>query len=199
MLRLHARQLLAVDHPDDPIDTCGNTAGKIAGLEFRRDDLVDDPLGGDVGQRALKAVTDLDAEMAVVLGNDDQRTVIDLLAADLPGFGHPQRELLDRLAIRGRNDQYRDLAALPGLEIPQGLVQRGDVAAAERAGLVDDAPHQRRYRDIGQSRSKACRQGRENPAQQQRKQNGFGGFHGGQILMLEYLLPAISTGPPASG
>ena len=118
------RQFLAVDDPDDPVDTCGNPAGEIPGLEFRRDDLVDDALGGDVGQRAFEAVTDLDAEMAVVLGDDDQRAVVDLLAADLPGFRHPQRELLDRLAIRRRYDQHRDLAALPRLEIPQGLVQR---------------------------------------------------------------------------
>ena len=33
---------LAVDHPDDPVDACGNPAGEIAGPEFRRDDLVDD-------------------------------------------------------------------------------------------------------------------------------------------------------------
>ena len=57
---------------------------KSPGLELRRDVLVDDALGGDVGERAFEAVADLDAQRAVVLGDDEQRAVVDLLAADLP-------------------------------------------------------------------------------------------------------------------
>jgi len=68
------------------------------------------------------------------------------------------------------------------------------VAEAWKIGRkrIDDAPHQRRHRDVGQSQTRS--QDWENPAQQQRKQNGSSGFHHGQIL-----LSAISTGPPASG
>ena len=94
------RQRFAVDHPDDPVDAGGNAAGEIPAPEFRRDDLVDDALGGDVGQRAFEAVADLDAQLAVVLGDDQQRAVVDLLAPDLPGFGDPDRILLDRLRLR---------------------------------------------------------------------------------------------------
>ena len=129
MRRLRRRQLLAVDHPDHAVDAGGNAAGKIAGLEFRRDVLVDDALGGGVGERALEPVADLDAKVTIVLGNDQQRAVVDLLAPDLPGFGDPDRELLDGFLIGGRHDQHRDLAALPRLQIPQRLRQRGDVAA----------------------------------------------------------------------
>src|SRR5205823_2466272 len=87
-------------------------AGEIAGLELRRDVFVDDTLGGSVGQRAFEAIADLDPQAAIVLGDDEQRAVVDLLAADLPGFCDPERELLDRLAVRRRYDQHRDLAAL---------------------------------------------------------------------------------------
>ena len=89
-----------------------NAAGEIAGLEFRRDDFVDDAPRGGVGERAFEAVADLDAQMAVVLGDDEQRAVVDLLAPDLPGFGDADRELLDGLLARRRHDQHRDLAAL---------------------------------------------------------------------------------------
>src|SRR5665213_4457787 len=60
------RQRLAVDHAHYAIDAVGNAAGEIAAAEFRRDDLVDDALGGHIGQRAFEAVTDLDAQLAVV-------------------------------------------------------------------------------------------------------------------------------------
>ena len=54
---------------------------------------VDDALGGDVGQRAFEAVADLDAQLAIVLGDHQHRTVVDLLAADLPGFRDPDRDI----------------------------------------------------------------------------------------------------------
>ena len=81
------RQRLAVDDADHPVDAGRDAAGEIAGPEFRRDDLVDDPPRGDVGERAFEAVADLDAQMPVVLGDDEDRAVVDLLAADLPGLG----------------------------------------------------------------------------------------------------------------
>ena len=100
---------------------------------------VDDALGGDVGERAFEAVADLDAKLAVVLGDDQQRAVVDLLAPDLPGFRDPDRILLDGLGLRRRHDQHRDLAALARLEILQRLRQRGDVAA-RRASRSDRPP-----------------------------------------------------------
>src|SRR5262249_21153190 len=152
MRRRRRRQLLAVDDADHPVEAGRDAAGEIAGLEFRRDVLVDDALGGDVGQRAFEAIADLDTEVTVVLGDDEHGTVVDLLAADLPGFRRAERELLDRFTVRRRHDEYRDLAALPRLEIPDGLVQRGDIAATERSGLVDHTPDERRDRDGSQRR-----------------------------------------------
>ena len=174
MLRLGLRQFLAVDDRDHPVDAGGNAAGEIAALEFWRDHLVDDAFGGGVGQRAFQAIADLDAQMAVVLGDDEQCAVVDLLAADLPGFRHPKRERLDRLAVGRRHDQHRDLAALAGLEILQRLRQRGDIAARQRPGLVDHAPGERRHRDQSQRGG--------DPAEPQRKNEKPCSFHRGMPL-----------------
>ena len=62
---------------------------KIALLEARGDRLIDDALGGQIGNGALECLGDLNADLAIVLGHDQQQTVPDLLAADLPGVGDP--------------------------------------------------------------------------------------------------------------
>jgi hypothetical protein len=147
---LRRRQFFAIDQADHTIDASRNPAGKIAGLEFWRDVLVDDALGGGVGQGAFEAVTDLDAQMSIVFGDDQQRTVVDLLAADLPGLGNADRELVDRLRVRRRHDQHGNLAAFSGLEVAELLRQRGDVAARQRAGAVDHAAGELRYGDVGE-------------------------------------------------
>ena len=69
--------------------------------------------------RAQAAVADLDPQLVIVLGDHQQRTIVDLFAADLPGFGCADRELLDGLGRRGRHDQHRNLAALAPLQILQ--------------------------------------------------------------------------------
>src|SRR5258707_6400855 len=134
---------------------------EIAGLEFRRDVFVDNALGGGVGETAFQAVPDFDTQMTIVLGNDKERAVVDLLAPNLPGFRNPDRILLDGFRRSRQHDQHRDLAAFPGFQRFKGLRQRGDVAARERAGLIDHPPRQRRHCDVG------C--GRNSPAHPQRK------------------------------
>ena len=129
-------------------DAGGDAAGEIAALEFRRDVLVDDALGGDVGQRAFEAIADLDAQMPVVLGDDQQRAVVDLLAADLPGLRDPDRELLDGLGLASSARSGPRSGCPCGFRDPSAFGQRGDVAARERAGLVDHAARERRHRDI---------------------------------------------------
>ena len=128
--------------------------------EFRRDDLVDDAPRGDVGQRAFQAVADLDAQLAVVLGDHQQRAVVDLLAPDLPGLGDADRELLDRLGLRGRHDQHRDLAALARLEILQRLrsatrCRRSTACRSGRPRGRSAAAPRRRRRRPRQGASKA--------------------------------------------
>ena len=57
-------------------------------------------LRGGIGQRAFQAVAHLDAQRAIVLGDQQQRAVVGLRAPELPGLGHADRVLLDGLGRR---------------------------------------------------------------------------------------------------
>src|ERR1700753_2873931 len=99
LLRLGRRQRFAVDHLDNSIDARPDAAGEINALEFRHDELVDDALAGDIGQRAFEPIADLDAKLVVVLGDQQDRAVIDPLAPDLPGIRAADRILFDGLRV----------------------------------------------------------------------------------------------------
>ena len=64
---------------------------KSPGAKRRRDRVVDDAAGREVGHRAFERLRDLDAHAAVVLRDDDSSAVADVLAADLPGVGDALR------------------------------------------------------------------------------------------------------------
>ncbi len=113
---LGLRQRLALDHAHDAIDAGADAVVVIAALERGRDVLLDDPVGGRIGQRAFEAVADLDAHLAVVQRHEQQHAVVDLAAAELPLIDDTDRVLLDCLGLRRRHDQDRDLAALRLLE-----------------------------------------------------------------------------------
>src|SRR5574342_570551 len=69
-----------------------------ARLEARRDHLVEDAPRAQVGELVLQPVADLDAHPAVALGDEQQRAVVLLLAAQPPGLGHAVRVGLEHLA-----------------------------------------------------------------------------------------------------
>ena len=114
--------------------------------KLRRDGLVDDLLGRQVGNRAFQRLGHLDADLAVVLGHHQQHAVADALAADLPGVAHAVGVAGDVLRLRGRHHQHRDLRALGLLKRGQLVFQPLELDGVERAGLVDDARRQRRNR-----------------------------------------------------
>ena len=58
------------------VDARVDAAGEIALLELRRDRRGDDHLGQGVGQRAFEPVADLDADLALVRGDQQQRAVV---------------------------------------------------------------------------------------------------------------------------
>src|SRR5690606_4141180 len=117
---------------------------RVAALpEARRDRLVDDAPRIRVGNRAFEPVAHLDAHAPVVLRDDDQHAVVDapavdLAAADLPLFGDADRVLLDRLGLRGRDDQDRDLRPLARFERGELGLERRALLAAERSGEIVD-------------------------------------------------------------
>ena len=99
---------------------------------------------GDVGQRALEAVADLDAHLPVVLGDEEQRAVVLALAADLPLLGDADRIGLDRLRLRRRHDQHDELVA--GARFPVGELRLERLLS----------PRRQRLREIGDVRASAA-------------------------------------------
>ena len=101
-----------------------------------------------VGERAFEAVLHFDAQRAIVLGDDQDRAVVDSLAADLPGFGEPHAELRDVFGLGRRQDQHRDLRALARLERGELFFERRLLRGGERAREIGDARLERRQRHL---------------------------------------------------
>ena len=91
--------------------------------EQRRDRLGDDAPRRRVGQHAFEAVADLDAQLAVVLGDDQQRAVVLALAADLPRLGHADANT-PRSAPAASSARCSTASWLPVLLLPRGELAR---------------------------------------------------------------------------
>ena len=141
-------QRLPVDHAHHAVDPRVDADIELAFPEARHDDVADDALRRGVIEDALKAVADLDAQRAVILGDHENGAVVDLLAADFPLLGDAQRELLDWLRCGGRDQEHGKLAAFPRLEFLQRALQPGVLLAGQRARLVHHAPGERWHGDL---------------------------------------------------
>ena len=143
------RERLAVDQPHHAVERGVDAAGEVAFAKARHDDLADDPARGRIVQHALEPVADLDADRAVVLGDDEDRAIVDLLPADFPLLAYAQGVLLDRFR-RGRgHDQHRELRALARLELLQHALEPRLLLPGQGAGEVGDTRGERRDRDLG--------------------------------------------------
>ena len=121
------------------IDTGADGREVLALPQQRHHRVLDDAIGRRIGQHAFQAVAVLDAQRVIVLGQDQQRAVIDLLAPELPGVDDADRILLDLLGLRGRHQQHRDLRALARLEVRQLLLELGLLRGSQRSGQIGDA------------------------------------------------------------
>ena len=144
---LRLGQRLAFDHAQHAVHARRDASVVVAGAQLRDDHFVDDPVGRRVGQRTLESAADLDAQLAVVARDDEDRPVIDALAPEPPRVGDPDRVLLDGFGLGRRHDQHRDLAALGLLERPQLRLERGRLVGLQRSGQVGDRRTERRDRD----------------------------------------------------
>ncbi len=70
---------------------------EIALTETRHDIFFDDAFRLNIADRALKAVANLDTHRPVILGHQQQDTIVHALAPQLPGFGDSNRILFDSL------------------------------------------------------------------------------------------------------
>ena len=112
-------QRLATDEPHQRVDADVDATVKVAILETGRDDLADHSLGGGVVDRAFETVTDLDAQLAVLFGNQQQRAVIHPASAEFPRLGDAQGVLFDALRSHCRHDQHGDLRTFLAFEVGQ--------------------------------------------------------------------------------
>ncbi len=119
---------------------------KITATELGHDVLVDDPVGDGVRERPFEAVTDFDPHLPVLQSDQEQRAVVDTLAAQLPRLRHPERVLLDRLRLGSGDDEHGDLAALRLFESAELGFERSDLVRRQRPGEVGDRRSQRRHR-----------------------------------------------------
>lgn len=73
-----------------------------------------------VGQVAFETVADFDAQLAVVLGDQEQHAVVLALLAEPPGFDDTHRILLDAFRLRARYQQdghLRTVLVFKGLQL----------------------------------------------------------------------------------
>src|SRR5689334_4184130 len=119
-------------------------AGEIAVFETRRDLLVDNAIGDRVRQHASESVADFDAQLAVFRRDDEDRAVIEAFFTDLPLLGDFDAEVLDRLAFKTRDGEHDDLMTGRVLELLEALIERTRTVARHEAGVVVDAPLERR-------------------------------------------------------
>src|SRR5580704_12459765 len=72
------------DRLDDVIHPAIDAAGEIVRPQARQDRVLDDEPRHRIGERALEAVADLDAYLALVRGDDQKRAGVLLLLSDSP-------------------------------------------------------------------------------------------------------------------
>ena len=151
-------------HGDDVVDAARHAAIEIACLESRRDRVGDDDLRSRVRQRAFKAVADLDAN-AMLLGRDEeQRAVILLRLAQLPGAKQRVGVGLDLLALERGNRRDDELDARLALQRRELAFEGAALIGRQNIGRVDNAPGQ-----DGEIRRRRERQRRRQQQRQQRR------------------------------
>src|SRR5262249_31907073 len=132
---------LALDELHHLPETRIDALVEVTPTESRRNGLGNDAVRHGIGEYPLETIAHLDAYAMVVLGDEQQRAVIDLLATDraapeLPLLDDSYRILLDLLRTRRRHDEHRELRTLAGLESRELLLERGLLFGGERASEI---------------------------------------------------------------
>lgn len=163
---LSLRQRLTAGNLHDCFDTGFDAAGKIATPKPRHDDFLDDSVCDRVGKYAFEAVADFDTQLAIVLRDHEDSSVIETFPADLPVFRDPDTEALDVFALQAGNSKDSDLMAGVVFKLLQTLLQRLSASRRHEVGVIIDAPAKRRHveRDDDGRRCKECK---ENEAQEE--------------------------------
>src|SRR5262245_24449018 len=122
---------------DDVIDPATDAAGEIVGPKARNDGVLDDELRYRVGERAFEAITDLDAHLAFVRRDDQQRAGILLFLSDLPLTPELVAVVLNRGSLKRLQRNHNELAGGLGLELGELALERGLGRRVKNSGIVD--------------------------------------------------------------
>ena len=96
-------------------------------LKSGRDDVADDALADEVGERAFQAVADFDAHGPILLGDQQDGAVVDLFAARASRLSATRMEYCSMASgCGGGHDEDGHLAALFGLEGARAGLQFAD-------------------------------------------------------------------------
>src|SRR5262245_16233443 len=138
------------------IDPAADAAGEIVGPKTRNDGVLDDELRYRVGERSLKAVTDLDAHLAFVRRHDQQRAGVLLFLSDLPVTPELVTVVLDRGSLKRLQCNHNELAGGLGLELGELTLERGLGRRVEDSGIVDHTAGELREGErVGRNRDHA--------------------------------------------
>ena len=113
--------------------------------------MVDDAAALSIGEGAFETVTNLDPHPAFITGNEDQDTVIGILSAELPGFHHPHRKVLERIAFETQNGEHRDLGSGLLFEEAEALLELSFETVLEHVRLIIDPAGEVRHLEGGDS------------------------------------------------
>ncbi len=132
-------------------------------------DFVNYPVRGGIIQYAFQAIAHLDAQGAIIMCYEQQRTIVDTFAPKFPHIDHAYAELLYGFRLGGGNDQHCYLRTLLRFKGCHARIQRLDLLRIQRAGEICDACSQLRHGNFGVRHAR----------QQQRKQKDSRaqGFH----------------------
>jgi hypothetical protein len=122
----------AIDNSPRPV-TCAK----------RRNDLVlNDDTGFGIGQRAFQAVSDFDAHLPFIGGNNQQNAIVLLRLTDAPGAPQFHPKLLYGPAIEALHGDHHHLLTCFGLVGLQHFDKIGFRACGEQIGFIDNAAGQ---------------------------------------------------------
>ncbi|VVN33015.1 hypothetical protein PS645_04930 [Pseudomonas fluorescens] len=142
-------QRIAAQHHQHGRDPIADAFAEIAGLEGGSDHLIDDHRTLRIGQAIFQAITDFDAQLAIIASDDQQCAVVLVFLADTPVTSELITEVGDvgTLQIRQRyHDQLLARGFFVGTELLiQLLAHRG----FDHLGVVDDPPGQLRKLQLG--------------------------------------------------
>ena len=141
-----SRQRFTVDHLDDRVHAGIDAGIEFSAFEIRRNDLRHDAFRRGVVQRTFQSVADFDAQLAVILGDEQQHAIVHAFAPQLPRIHDANSELFDGFGLGAWHKQNRNLRSFARLECRQLGFKCLCLRSIECGSKIGDAMLKRRER-----------------------------------------------------